>query len=846
MSSKSNINNATLTVEQQKVRIRTLKAMITKRTKKNEDITDLQAELNELLGETPVETPVEEPIPESKSFVIESDDDMPDIEESLETQYDPEEFVQFITGFNKQIDSIDSEDCKKMYDTRELVHHYLSIAYESQKPELTKLYEKIDNMVKEYEQHEMDECAKILANDDYLSDDSAITMTNDDVIAEVKAYQLPKYDDVPALNDTMTEQEKNDIYKVCNEISMHLLSLEVIGTSMKGICNYAQPQIDYLNAQRDRIMGSQTYELTEDDIKALTIMKSQRIFGDKEGDDIFEGVETTKVDTQVPSPFKTAKSLFDGKTRWDENAPKWDDNMKTLIDFIFIKYDVRYIAMYDIGLEIMPKVMELYYPNEPIVCVHINPDASRMHFMRFHKTHWVEVKHSVDVYKRLIKHVIPALEAIQWNLDVQYTLVNKWLLFASKVKESRERITKAFAESTLDSSFFDKVNKELMLLPFNDVVYDLENKKVIDGRPEHYFTKTTGYNFPSVTQEKLDMILAFISKIFPIKAVRDYALEHIAYCLSGLTRTELFHILIGVGSNGKTVLQELMEVVLGDFYHYTDSSRFNNEMGNARSADPELVQMNGVRMLCSGEPKKGSSFDGETMKKFTSEKITARNLFSNTLVKYKPQFKIFLMANNLPKVDAEYSIRRRFVAIEMIARFFSNQSKVDEANYRFLKDLSIKERMTELRDAFLMLLLERFNPNSKDDHAPEEIQLASKIYMEENNPFGQFLSTSLEKSDIPTMFVSIGKLYAYYDNWCKCQKVTPCGKQLFKTNLIMHYDEKDIQITVKDANHHYNFTVENGSSKYQYKGNATNALVGFTCPKIDLDEYAKCIKVTHN
>jgi len=495
-----------------------------------------------------------------------------------------------------------------------------------------------------------------------------------------------------------------------------------------------------------------------------------------------------------------------------------------------MEMDVNHITDYDIGT-LMVLVMKTLYADSPIKCTTIKKDIYSCKFMQFDKTIWREVKNGIDLLDKLISHVVPVFVRLS-NLDVPPPQKKRYLSLADTVKNHRHNILVAFAEQVFDSTFFDDINNCFTLLPFNDVVLDLETKKLIPGNPDHRFTKTTGYDFPkNVTADQVMMATEFIKKIFPTQNVLDYMLENIAYCLSGLTRPETFHIMVGTGSNGKTVLDNLMECVLGDFYKTLNPIRLCQELESAKNADPELLEYNGARFISCGEPSAGKPIVCATLKKFTSEKLGARPLFGNDIIYFKVQGKIFIMSNVLPKLDnSDYATKRRACVCIMESEFVSDPKKVNEAENKYLKDMAIKERMHELRDAFVHLLIERFNINLRDDNRPPAIEEASNAYLDENDVTGIFFTENILESEDKDDFILPGALHKYYINWMKCHhpKKTPIGMQMFNKHISKHFTDLGLPNPIKDKHNYYK--IENGHRK---RTSAKNVIVGYHCPKLN-------------
>ena len=79
--------------------------------------------------------------------------------------------------------------------------------------------------------------------------------------------------------------------------------------------------------------------------------------------------------------------------------------------------------------------------------------------------------------------------------------------------------------------------------------------------------------------------------------------EHLASTLLGTTKNQTFNIYTGAGSNGKSMLVDLMSKCLGDLKGTVPITLITQKRTNIGSATPELAKLKGKRLAVMQEPQ---------------------------------------------------------------------------------------------------------------------------------------------------------------------------------------------------------------------------------------------------
>ena len=80
--------------------------------------------------------------------------------------------------------------------------------------------------------------------------------------------------------------------------------------------------------------------------------------------------------------------------------------------------------------------------------------------------------------------------------------------------------------------------------------------------------------------------------------------DHLASTLIGINHDQTFNIYTGSGSNGKSILVNLMEEILGDYKGTVPLQLITDKRSCIGRASPEVAQLVGIRYAVIQEPSK--------------------------------------------------------------------------------------------------------------------------------------------------------------------------------------------------------------------------------------------------
>lgn len=319
----------------------------------------------------------------------------------------------------------------------------------------------------------------------------------------------------------------------------------------------------------------------------------------------------------------------------------------------------------------------------------------------------------------IIKNITTQQAAQQKETDVKTTeeRTSKIMEIVVKLSQTshKDHILKEARELFYDNEikFLDLLDSNPYLMCFKNGVWDFKEKVFRQGRAEDYISKCTNIDYKKLDRVRDAKIIAdiedFMAKLFPVEELRNYMWEHLASTLIGVNLNQTFHMYIGGGENGKSVLTDLMSQVFGEYKCDAPLCLITQARIKQGQASPDIVALKGVRYAVMQEPSKGDKINEGALKELTSgtEPIRGRNLFSSPIA-FIPQMKLIVCTNEFMEVKTrDHATWRRFRVVDFVSLFTDNPVEGDpEKPYQFKIDRKLKERFPEWREVFMSMLVD--------------------------------------------------------------------------------------------------------------------------------------------
>ena len=336
-------------------------------------------------------------------------------------------------------------------------------------------------------------------------------------------------------------------------------------------------------------------------------------------------------------------------------------------------------------------------------------------------------------------------------------------------------VMKECREIFLDESFAGKLDENKNLIGFNNGVFDTMTMEFRQGQPEDYISFSTKLDYEDgkhySTYECWSEIDKFMREVLPDQTVRNYFVHHLSTCLSGGNEAQKFHILTGSGSNGKSMLMNLMSTAMGDYTCKAPISLLTQGRNKSAAAAPELVRMKGRRFVTMQEPDEEVPLNTGLMKELAScEKITCRDLYqgSKQMIDFDIQARFHLACNEKPKINAtDGGTWRRLCVVGFTSKFgaepkLPNEKPIDES-------LVAKMVSTEWATCFLSYLVAVYKEGNgwRKIVPPAKVMEYTNEYQEESDVIARFIREFVHplNPDIESEPVTTGAMNRQLKEW---------------------------------------------------------------------------------
>jgi P4 family phage/plasmid primase-like protien len=285
------------------------------------------------------------------------------------------------------------------------------------------------------------------------------------------------------------------------------------------------------------------------------------------------------------------------------------------------------------------------------------------------------------------------------------------IMLKLKKTTDKDHIMREAMELFYDKEFIKNMDTNKYLLCFNNGVVDFINKEFRVGYPQDYITKTTRIDFIPYNYvlhcETIIQINEFMDKLFPIPELNKYMWNHLASCLIGTNLNQTFNVYHGSGSNGKSMLADLMSLTLGDYKGTVPITLVTEKRNAIGGTSSEVMQLKGIRYAVMQEPSKGVKLNEGIMKELTGgDPIQGRALYCESET-FQPQFKLVVCTNNLFDIESnDDGTWRRIRKCDFVSKFKDEgEEYTDDTPYVFMKDKTLEKKLPVFAPVFASMLV---------------------------------------------------------------------------------------------------------------------------------------------
>lgn len=383
-------------------------------------------------------------------------------------------------------------------------------------------------------------------------------------------------------------------------------------------------------------------------------------------------------------------------------------------------------------------------------------------------------------------------------LDISYSL---------KTTSFTDSLLKQIIHHFKYNDFIEELDKHRNLLCFGEDVYDLNKNEWRKTTPQDLCSRRCDVSKDDVNDTYLEELMDIIVDIHPDEDRREFFLSSLSDLLYGKNTKEIFHIWTGTGRNGKGVISEILKHAFGDYYCSPSVSLITQKRASSNSANPELAQTRGARIVMFTEPEEGSKLNNSIIKQYTGgDDLTTRALFCNPF-SFTPHFTPIIQCNTFSMQDVkDDSIPDRLLFMKFKTSFVDEptmdwQRKKNER----LKD---EDTMVRLKGAMMFLLINKWrelSPHHKFK-PPQSVIDDKNEFLDDNNNIKQFVDENITFTDDKNDILKAKELLADYKTYMEDR-----GERVGKMTLKMFIGR--MSKYMPEYKERYNPTI-NGEQKF--------------------------------
>jgi len=283
------------------------------------------------------------------------------------------------------------------------------------------------------------------------------------------------------------------------------------------------------------------------------------------------------------------------------------------------------------------------------------------------------------------------------NADLAGRLAKKRDAYLARVKSLRdESVEKCLAWSTRITDSLcvraEEFDRRPWLLACNNGVIELDTGRFRPGRPEDKLTKAAPHDWlgpdaPAPIWEH------YLDETFGgDKELIAYLARVLGYGITGLTRENMFLVLLGEGRNGKSTFVEALKYVLGDLSKPIQSELLLDQR-SARSSSgpsPDIMSLKGPRIAFASETDENRRFSPSKVKWLSGgDTLIGRNPHDKYETVFEPTHLLCLLTNHLPHAPGDdFAFWQRVHLVPFDFKFVDDPKAANEK--KRVKDLPEK------------------------------------------------------------------------------------------------------------------------------------------------------------
>lgn len=349
-----------------------------------------------------------------------------------------------------------------------------------------------------------------------------------------------------------------------------------------------------------------------------------------------------------------------------------------------------------------------------------------------------------------------------------------------------EGVVKSIMTELEDDSIFDKLDKVLPdFLPIKDQhVINLKTGAVRHRVISDYFT----WECPVKPVKKFsEFFLKTIHSIMCNNPERiSYLKKIMGYSLTGSVEGQSYFIWHGKGSNGKSLILNMLQAVLGKACSPV-SKGVLVDCGKKSGNGSEIITLKDLRLGTFSETNKAESLNEGMLKAISGgDTFRARALYKEE-ISFKVFMKLIVTTNHKPEFDgSDQGTTRRIKLLPFEAKFVSKNPNPEKNEFIIIEDLE-KTLIEKYLDEFFTFCLEgaiEWYNDKKFNIIPDDVRKQQEKYIKEQNSFDSWVTEKIVEEK--GFKITRSEAYKDYEGFCDEMGVKPQRKKDFFDKMADH------------------------------------------------------------
>ncbi len=351
----------------------------------------------------------------------------------------------------------------------------------------------------------------------------------------------------------------------------------------------------------------------------------------------------------------------------------------------------------------------------------------------------------------------------------------------AKAKETLEVIKNSLDDPVLQ----EKINSDPNIINCKNGLFDLQTMELKPHAPDYISTHQINAEFDMSSD--YSRFEQFLAEVFindegkPDLELISVVQEFMGYCLYSSIPFHKALLFYGDGSNGKSVLIEVIEYLLKGHTSNVHFEVIGKDLFSTADLSDSLLNI-------SAEIGTNAYFKDGVVKQLIAGDCIRAQRKNQPAFDFNPTAKHILTANSLPQsADKSFAFFRRFMVIPFHQRFLS-QNEIDQLNEDLKHKIKpenpylVEELKEEINGIFLFALvgLERLL-NNRGFTQSAQINKLAETFKIRSSSVETFLKDETEfQSDSTVLF---SELYAKYIQFCNHYHIPLLTKRKFSVEL---------------------------------------------------------------